>query len=374
MQPSPSTFPDATRPVVASYFDGKSSRAHAVMFGVTGGVAVVRSIDGHELRRAPLATLRVSERVRRAPRLVTFDDGAFCEIDDHAGLDALLAATGHRESWVARAQNSWKLVGVALAGLIGALLIGYYVLLPWTAAAVARSVPAGIEASLGDATMKSLDDGLLAPSTLPEARQQQIRAAFAALRLPPDPGHDYRLLFRQGGRLGANAIALPGGTIVVTDELVALVGSGPGLLGVLAHEAGHVAGRHGLQQAVQASAIGAFTAYVFGDVSTLLASVPAAMLTLRYSRDHERAADAYAIEVMRRNRLPVTALADVLETLERHHRGGEHGDRRGRNAKDEKDEKAGSEGSDGGDDSFFSTHPLTRERIETLREAARGGR
>lgn len=347
-------------PVAATYFDGKSSRAHAVTVSVAGKTAVVESLDGRELRRAPLSALRVSERVRRAPRLVTFDDGAFCEIHDHAALDALLAATGHREGWVARAQNSWKLVGMALAGLIVALLLGYYVLLPWTAAAVARSVPAAVEARLGEATLRSLDEGLLTASTLPAARQQQIRAAFAALSLPADPGHDYRLLFRQGGRLGANAIALPGGTIVITDELVALVGSGAGLLGVLAHEAGHVAGRHGLQQAVQASAIGAFTAYVFGDVSTLLAGVPAALLTLRYSRDHERAADAYAVDVMRRNRLPVTALADVLERLERHHRGDA--------AAGGKDSQAADEGS------FFSTHPLTRERIEALRDAAATGR
>jgi Zn-dependent protease with chaperone function len=361
MQPSQSTHTEPATSVGATYFDGKSSRAHAVLFTVAAQAAVVVSLDGHELRRAPLSSLRVSERVRRAPRLITFDDGAFCEIDDHAALDALLAATGHREGWVARAQNSWKLVCVALAGLVGALLVGYYVLLPWTAAAVARGVPAGVEASLGDATLKSLDDGLLTPSTLPAARQQEIRAAFAALTMPPDPGHDYRLQFRRGGRLGANAIALPGGTIVITDELVALVGTGAGLMGVLAHEAGHVAGRHGLQQAVQASAIGAFTAYMFGDVSTLLASVPAAMLTLRYSRDHERAADAYAIEVMRRNRLPVTALADVLQTLERHHRGD---DGAARNS------GRGEEAAD--DDSFFSTHPLTRDRIETLREAAHG--
>jgi Zn-dependent protease with chaperone function len=363
MQSSQSANMAAAASVAATYFDGRSSRAHAVMFSVLAQMAVVVSLEGHELRRAPLSTLRVSERVRRAPRLVTFDDGAFCEIEDHAALDALLAATGHREGWVARAQNSWKLVGVALAGLIGALLVGYYVLLPWTAAAVARGVPASVEASLGEATLKSLDEGLLAPSTLPTARQQEIRAAFAALSRPPDPDHDYRLLFRQGGRLGANAIALPGGTIVITDELVALVGSGPGLLGVLAHEAGHIAGRHGLQQAVQASAIGAFTAYVFGDVSTLLASVPAAMLTMRYSRDHERAADAYAIDVMRRSRLPVAALADVLETLERRHRGDD-GHAQGK----------GQGGAQADDDSFFSTHPLTRERVEILREAARGAR
>ena len=80
--------------------------------------------------------------------------------------------------------------------------------------------------------------------------------------------------------VGANAFALPGGDIVVTDALVKLVGEGDGLTGVLAHEAGHVEYRHGLRQVIQSSAIGATAALLFGDVSTILSGVPAALLTL----------------------------------------------------------------------------------------------
>lgn len=346
--------------VAASYFDTRSSRAHAVVLTVAGDDAVLHDAHGHELRRAPLATLRVSERVRRAPRLVTFADGAYCEIADHAALDALLAATGHREGWVARAQNSWRLVGMAAAGLLAACVFCYYVVLPWGASVVADAVPPALEAQLGRNTLATLDQRIVRPSRLPPATQQGIRDDFAALKLPEPAGLRYDVQFRAGGPLGANALALPGGTIVVTDELVALAGTGAGLMGVLAHEAGHVAQRHGLQQIIQASAIGAATAYVFGDFSTLLAGVPAALLTLRYSREHEREADAYALDAMRHNRLPVSAFADVLQKLEDAHARGSSGtgaaepDRRRREGNDR-------------DEGFFSTHPLTRERIESIR-------
>lgn len=339
--------------VAASYFDTRSSRAHAVVLTVAGSDAVLHDADGQELRRAPLATLRVSERVRRAPRLVTFADGAYCEIADNLAFDAMLAATGHREGWVARAQNSWRLVGMAVAGLLLACLFCYYVVLPWVARAVADAVPPTIEAQLGSATLQTLDERIVRPSKLSAAEQQTIRDNFAALKLPADADHRYDIQFRAGGRLGPNALALPGGTIVVTDELVALAGTGAGMMGVLAHEAGHVAQRHGLQQIVQASAIGAATAYVFGDFSTVLAGVPAALLTLRYSRDHEREADAFALDVMRRSRLPASALADVLQKLE-----DAHAKRSGKTASRDEDE-----------DGFFSTHPLTRERIEAIRNA-----
>lgn len=336
--------------VAAQYFDTRSSRAHAVMLIVTNGEAILQDANGAELRRAPLAALRVSERIKRAPRLVTFDDGAYCEISDQATFDAMLAATGHREGLVSRAQNSWRLAGLSLLGLVVFVVFSYYYLLPWTATVVARSVPPSIEAQLGKATLDSLDQGLVEPTKLPQADQQRIRDNFAALRRPDDQGHHYQILFRKGGRLGANAVALPGGTIVVTDELVKLIGTGAGMMGVLAHEAGHVAERHGLQQVFQASVVGALAAYMVGDVSSLLATVPAAMMSMRYSREHEREADAYAVKILRDNRLPVTALADALQQLEDAHRTG-----------------AGKQAADDDESGFFSTHPLTRERIEAIR-------
>lgn len=337
--------------VDAQYFDGRSSRAHPVALQVRAGQATLVDADGNTLRQAPLVSLRVSERIRRGPRLVTFDDGAYCEITDHASFDALLAGTGHQEGWVSRAQNSWRLVGVSVLGLMLFLVVSYLYLLPWTAILVARTIPASLEAQLGRATLDSLDHGVVSPSTLPAAEQQRIRDNFAALRRPADPSHDYQIQFRQGGALRANALALPGGTIVVTDELVKLLGSGPALMGVLAHETGHVAQRHGLQQVFQASAVGALTAYFLGDVSSLLATVPTAMLAMRYSRDHEREADAFAVDILRDNQLPPSALADALQQLEATHGG--------------RKQAAG----DGGNEDFFSTHPLTEERIEAIRNA-----
>ena len=40
------------------------------------------------------------------------------------------------------------------------------------------------------------------------------------------------------------ALALPGGIIVVTDDMVNLAANDPELLAVLAHEMGHLRGRH----------------------------------------------------------------------------------------------------------------------------------
>ncbi len=345
--------------ILATYFDGRTSRAHPVRLAVEAGEALLYSTDGTLLRRAPLGTLRVSERVKHAPRLITFADGAFAEIGDPAeqvALNALLHRTGHHEGWIVRAQNSWKLALGALVVMVAVLVLGYRYGLPWAAQVAARMVPQRVEAQLGRSTLAAMDERWLTPSKLPVAQQNRIRARFNALR---DPGasYTYHIVFRDGV-IGANAFALPGGDIIVTDALVKLVGEGDGLTGVLAHEAGHVEHQHGLRQVIQSSAIGATAALLFGDVSTILSGVPAAMLTLRYSRDYERDADRYAARLLQNNGLSVSAFADVLQALEDTHGG---------TRKPDSAKKADAADGDDEASAFFSSHPLTRERIDTLR-------
>ncbi len=345
--------------ILATYFDGRTSWAQPVRLTVEQGEIALFDPQGVPVRRAPLSTLRVSERVRHAPRLVTFEDGAFCEIADSAGqqaLNTLLHRTGYREGVVVRAQNSWRLALGALVLMLATLVLGYRYGLPWGAHVLADMVPQRVEAQLGHASLEALDEHWLKPSRLPPEQQARIRARFAALR-SPDATHTYTITFRDAGKLGANAFALPGGDIIVTDALVRLVGEGDGLMGVLAHEAGHVEYRHGLRQLIQSSAIGATAALLFGDISTILAGVPATMLTLRYSRDYERDADRYAARMLQLNGLSVAAFADVLQALE-----DSHGGKRGTG-------NAASRTEQDGDDAagFFSSHPLTHERIETLR-------
>lgn len=344
--------------ILATYFDGRTSRAQPVRLAVEAGEAVLFDPEGTALRRAPLVTLRVSERVKHAPRLITFDDGAFCEITDPSeqiALNALLHRTGYREGWVVLAQNSWKLALGSLLAMVVVLALGYRYGLPWGAKVAAGMVPQRVEAQLGRSTLAALDERWLKPSKLPAAQQDRIRARFAALRAP-QATHTYHIVFRDGA-IGANAFALPGGDIIVTDALVKLVGEGDGLTGVLAHEAGHVEYRHGLRQVIQSSAIGATAALLFGDVSTILSGVPAALLTLRYSRDYERDADRYAAQLLQANGLSVGAFADVLQALEDTHGGTRKADT----------SKKPDAASDDDASAFFSSHPLTRERIETLR-------
>jgi Zn-dependent protease with chaperone function len=231
---------------------------------------------------------------------------------------------------------------IVIAGLVAAYVYG----IPMLAEAVAHRLPASIAETLSESTLASMDRDLFRPSAIPAERRQEIEARFRALKVPAGSKAAYRLEFRKSDEIGANAMALPSGIIVVTDGLVALARDDREIVGVLAHEAGHVERRHGLRGIVQNSLIGMVIAWVIGDVSSIAAAAPAVLLEASYSRDLEREADLFAIDVLRGNGIPLRHLADMLRRLE---------------------SAAGAPGTSSAL-RYLSTHPATDERIARLDE------
>src|SRR6187431_3049451 len=103
--------------------------------------------------------------------------------------------------------------------------------------------------------LASLDGGLLTPSELPTARQMTLTEAFGRLSLPPELAGHARLVFRKSDALRANAMALPSGVVIVTDDLVGLAKDADDVVAVLAHEVGHLEGRHGVRAVIQSALV-----------------------------------------------------------------------------------------------------------------------
>ena len=330
--------------VDSRYFDGRSSRAYQVQLSVNEAHLDIAG-DGIA-RRVPLTELRVSEPLSHAPRIVTLGDGAFCEIADNAAFSQILAASGHRDSLVVSWQSRWRGALIALIGLIAFLFVAYRWVLPAAAEYAALQVPLTWEERLGREATAFLEKRIFSTTQLPSERRDALTDRFAAIT--PEDGRAYAIRFR-ASKIGPNALALPGGVIYVTDALVELAPDDDAVLGVLAHELGHIEQRHLMRRLFSSAAVGAAVAVLFGDVSTVLAALPAILIDLDYSRAMEREADLYAVELLRANGIPTGSLATLFERMQQAH------DKRGSQSEWP---------------AYLSTHPPTPQRIELFRKPA----
>lgn len=326
----PQPVPGALLP--GRWFDGLSSQARPVLVGLQP------TPQGPSLVLHPLAPAGAAPVVltcqqvgwpeawneHRPPTRVVVDlrDHGSLEIDAVAAWRAALAAAGARPSIAQHMQTRWPvLLGVTVAAVVG-LTLFYRYGTPLVATQITRFVPVSWETSVSRNALEQMDDGTLKPSKLPRQRQDQLKARFDALvQQTPATLHRYRnyqpplsLEFRSG--MGANAFALPGGKIVMTDGIVKIATeknlSDDALVGVLAHEIGHVVHRHTTRMVVEQGVLQMGLGLALGDVSTIVSTGSALLTGLSYRRSHEREADCYALDLMRHAALPTAPMGQLL--------------------------------------------------------------
>ncbi|HEY8120367.1 MAG TPA: M48 family metallopeptidase [Myxococcota bacterium] len=289
--------------------------------------------------------LRIGPRAADGSRSFALEDGARVAIPRSDELERWLQR--HRGGGEGLAGARLRGIARTLGSLAAAALLTFGVVrvaVPGLAWLVARALPYSLDEKLGTGVLRAMGESF-GPSALDEAHRERVRACFERTASYAHLTRPATLEFRAGGEMGANAFALPGGTVVVTDELIALAQSDDELAAVLAHELGHLQHRHGVRALLQALGVGVLANGALGDFdgAGLVAAAPM-LLQLQYSRGFEREADAFAQRVLEEARIDPSALSRMLARLEATHPGGEL-------------------------PAYLSTHPPTAERQRALREA-----
>ncbi len=149
-----------------------------------------------------------------------------------------------------------------------------------------------------------------------------------------------------------NAFALPGGYLYVNRGLISIAGTESELLGVIGHEIGHVAGRHGAKALTRQLGLEVMIGMISGRnptgvqrVASQLAGIGSILGMLHYSRQAEREADALAVVNLREAGYDPEGVTAFFEKL-----------------LEIKDREPGAFAT------LFASHPPSRERIENTRK------
>lgn len=303
---------DGPDTVSARLYDGVRSEAHPVSIALTAGGP---RLDGEE---RPLALRRLTEPVGSTAWLFELTDGRLIEAEPPAGA-TLARAFGHRRTAIMAWERSLVLALSAIPALALVVWLAAQYGVPLLADLAVRVMPPSVEDLAGIQTRIAFDR-LSGPSTVPADRQARLAARFADMAGEVLGRRDRaRLTFRDAPPIGPNAFTLPGGTVVVTDQLARIL-TDDEVMAVLAHELGHVQRHHVMRLVFRASGLTVLAGAVIGDAGSIgaaLAGAPALVLRQGFSRDFESQADDVALawlSVPGRGRSPC-AFSDALRKI-----------------------------------------------------------
>ncbi len=332
------------------YFDGRSATAREVDAGVDGDA--LRFVSDGVPVSWPLADLR-RRHVPDADRLVVAPkhaDGAHLVLAS-AEAAALIAAAPHlrRASPTAAALRVAAPLTAVAAGVAGFVFFG----MPALSGPLARTVPPKAEVRLGAQARAMLDLFTEDCDVGPEAQAvlDDLAARLAAVSDSP-----FALEIVLVEATFPNALALPGGRILVTDDLLDIMETPEELAGVLAHETAHVARRHAMAAVLREIGYGFVLDLLVGGGSGAgqqIALAGASLDSLRHSRGAEAEADALALGYLQAADIDATGLAQFFERLDAFL------------AEQDGDDRLDLEYPE-----LLNTHPNTRARAETARANA----
>jgi Zn-dependent protease with chaperone function len=282
---------------------------------------------------------------RTVDRSLTFfcEDRRFPEALKRAAVGELfeqvdqILSVGNRQRWVSRV-GLWVMLAVCVLVLIG----GYYGFVAGAKSAIA-AVPMTVDEQIAEAALPTVlsdfGEEIESPKALDAVQGVVDRLApHSAIQ-----GVNYQVLIIDSDVV--NALALPGGTILVFRGLIDTMDSTEQLSAVIAHEMSHVTLRHHLTQIARSVGIVAAVNIVIGDVGGIVALGTEVLQTAamnNYSQGQETEADLEGARMMHAAGLDPQAMIQMLNSLPDAHLHGAL--------------------------SWLSTHPNSDERIKSVQQ------
>ena len=312
-------------------FDARSGRVtltEVMTDSAEESAALVKQPRKKTLFAPPLTDLTIPPRLANTRRRLALGNGAAFVTQDNDSIDALAeralalsrlsvgdATRGFSGNWLHRLESNRGAVAACFVAIIVIASVTIIYGIPIAAKRIAYAVPQPVQNSMSEGTLELLDSLYLSPSELPSEEQARV-LALASAAIEGVGITSYAVELRTG--IGPNAMALPDGTIVITDDIVELSANDDELLAILYHEIGHLQNRHLLRRVLQSSFVSLGLIVMSGNVETVdtLIALPTFYLDMSYTRDFEIEADRYALQSLKDRGLSVDNFSAIMNKLE----------------------------------------------------------
>lgn len=327
------------------FYDGTSAAVHAATAAFEGGDLVIQA--NGQTHRWPARDLSVDTHAgearisrRRSDARLVMSRMEWRELS--AGQGAL-----RRHS---AAGGKGLVIGLVAAAAATALFV--FVGMPMASGPLARATPIEYERQMGDSYNAQIS--AIFPTCGGEAGQAVLQRLGDRIATQGDSPFEIRV--RAVHAPMVNAFALPGGHVLITDQLIAEAESPDEVAGVLAHEVAHVERRHVMQSVWRSLGAGMLLDLVVGggtgagQQAVLLAGQASEM---SFGRAAETEADEVGMQFLHGAQMSSRGMAVFFERMSEHEI----------RTPDEVAEVS----------EWWMTHPNTERRIQAARAAERDG-
>lgn len=330
----------------ARFHDGREARAHPADVAVEGRLVHIAA-DGRE-HRWPLNAIAIDRHGGEARLSWKGDRDARLILPEVEWI----ALAGAADVAVMRRGRRREIALVGGLAAAGAAVAGFVFFgMPVLSGPLARATPAEYERRMGENFDAQI--GAVFPTCGGESGQRVLRELGDQIGGYADTTFIIEVRAVQAPMI--NAFALPGGPILITDDLIRDLESPDELAAVVAHEVAHIEQRHVMQAVWRLLGMGMVLDAVVGGGSGAgqQAVLLAGQITdLNYSRVAEVEADARGMELLHARGMSSRGMASFFARLE----GG-----------------GGSPGETGAAAEFLSTHPDGGRRVRAARAMERSG-
>jgi predicted Zn-dependent protease len=276
------------------FTDGRSATRHDVDVSLTAHGLMISGPTVAPLSW-PFRALRLAESDgRHAPVRIAHeaDDDARLEIRDPEFLSRLLARAPDLDP---RRQRRRRTVAIVLGSLATIAILGgaLWFGLPLLAKPIAGIVPQAFQDRLGEQVIAFIAGNRKVCNDTAGVRSLERLTSRLSTGLEHRPTMTVRVIDSPT----VNALAAPGGHIVVFAGLLQKAGDADEVAGVLAHEMGHVVHNHSMQALVRHYALSLVATVLTGN-DRIVGSAGALLVQFAYSREAEAEADAAAVAIL----------------------------------------------------------------------------
>ncbi len=222
------------------------------------------------------------------------------------GIEAEQQKPWHKK----RSGKDWIRNSILFTGIIGVLVLLYFLIVPWLSEKLASKVSVKTEQQLGDAVY----DAMGLASLEDKEASLKLNDFFSAMEVPT--AYNIRITVVKDNTV--NAFALPGGRIVVYSALLKEVDSYPELAALLSHEFTHVNNKHSTKSIFRRLGSKIFIGLLlgnFGAVTSVLVDHADDLKSLKYSRRLEKEADTDGLEILIQRKIDPKGFTDLFKHL-----------------------------------------------------------